>query len=371
MVSLSFFPLLSFAEKPYFDPVEKYRQGGIVEILIVPGHDDESFGTAFRGMKEADMTLMLSKKLAKELASDPQVFVTLARDEEGYFPPLQEYFDENEREINKFIKDSKAKTERSFERENELIINAVTHNDASKDVAYRLYGINKWISEENFDLVIHVHMNDDTSHVGSNVGTHSGYVIYVPEVNLPNAEHTKPFAESIGRELQKTFYPSDLPLEAQASDEAGLVPDFKLIALGSNKTLEIPSVLIEYSYIYEPNLSKEFFGVSSTVMARATSRGVFNYLGGIQSWNSLSYSWKKPLAISAKKDEANLALQYGLKELGFFPPKNMTRNSCPFTGIFGPCTQRSVKEFQKAKGLKADGAVGPKTIAVLNSIFGF
>ena len=366
-----FVPLVSLAQTPVFDPVAKYANGEIVEILIVPGHDNDNSGAVFRGLKEADMNLVLGQKIAKQLSGDAQVFVTMTRDEKGYYPPLQEYLDENEKEINDFIKDSKKETKRFLDKNDIIVASGVTHNNAPSDVAFGLYGINKWIAEESFDLVIHVHFNDDTSHFGNNMGVYGGYTIYVPEENLLNADKAKPLAESIGREMSKTFFRSNLPIESERSDEFGLVPDFKLIALGSNRTLATPSILIEYSYIYEPHVAPEFLALSTDIMARATARGVFNMLSGPQEWRNLSHVWKKPLSLSTKTDADILALQYGLRELGYYPPKNHDRENCPFSGFFGPCTQKAVKAFQKSNGLKDDGFAGPKTLEIMNAVFGF
>lgn len=364
-------PSVVSAQVPAFDPIEKYANGGIVEVLVVPGHDEENPGAVFRGQKEADMNLILGKKIAAELSGDEQLFVTITRDETGYYPPLQKYLDENEKEISEFIKDRKRATERFLERNDIVVESGVTHNNAPTDVALGLYGINKWAAEESFDLIIHIHFNDDTSHFGNNMGEYGGYTIYIPDEHLLNADRAKPLAQSIGREMRKTFFRSNLPIEAERSDEFGLVPDFKLIALGSNRTLETPSILVEYSYIYEPHVSAEFLDLSTDVMARATARGVFNMLSGPQEWRNLSYVWKTPLSLSTKKSTDALALQYGLRELGFYPPKNHDRDNCPFSGFYGPCTQKAVKEFQKIHKLQVDGLAGPRTLEIMNAVFGF
>lgn len=364
-------PTFVLAQDLNIDPIQKYQNGGIVEVLIVPGHDNHYSGAVFRGQREADMNLMLAQKIAKQLATDPNVFVTVSRDENGFYPPLAEYLDENKDEINKFIIDSKKATNRFLIKNDIEVDTGVTHNDAPGEVAFGLYGINKWIAERSFDLVLHVHFNDDSSHWGDNLGEYGGYTIYVPDKNLPNADKAIPLAQSIGREMRKTFYPSNLPLEKNLSDEFGIVPDFKLIAVGSNRTLETPSILVEYSYIYEPHMASEFLDVSTTMMARATARGIFNMLSGPQEWRNLTYTWKRPLSLSVKKDIDVLALQFGLRELGFYPPTNHDRDNCPFTGFYGPCTQKAVKEFQKANNLTPDGSAGPKTLGIMNGVFGF
>jgi peptidoglycan hydrolase-like protein with peptidoglycan-binding domain len=51
-------------------------------------------------------------------------------------------------------------------------------------------------------------------------------------------------------------------------------------------------------------------------------------------------------------------LQEKLTQLGFYKG--------PVTGVFGPLTETSVKQFQSAKRLTADGIVGRNTHIALN-----
>lgn len=60
------------------------------------------------------------------------------------------------------------------------------------------------------------------------------------------------------------------------------------------------------------------------------------------------------------------ALQDLLIDLGYRMPRS--RRSNGFDGIFGPETEQTIKDFQKSVGLKADGLVGPKTLAAFDAI---
>ena len=60
------------------------------------------------------------------------------------------------------------------------------------------------------------------------------------------------------------------------------------------------------------------------------------------------------------------AVQDLLADLGFALPRSVTAAGAD--GVFGPETVGAVKEFQRRSGLKADGFVGPKTLAALDAI---
>lgn len=360
------FPSISLAEDLNIPNALRYQAGETIKILIIPGHDKKYSGAYFNGVSEQAINLQLANKIKEELTKDPQLSVTVTRNDEGYIPEIQEYFDEEEREINRFIKHHKESTKKAIS-ENEIDPGEqVPHADALPTVAYQLYGVNKWAEENDYDIIINIHFNDDTGHRPGVVGDYYGFTVYVPDENLPNHDDAVIIGEAIGARMKQTFPTSTMPLEDAKDDENGVIPDFKLIALGSNRTLEIPSVLVEYSYIYEPQIRPEVFDLSAFVMARATTRGIYDYLNGRQGMKNLLYLWgKESIGKSLSKDV--IALQYGLRELGFYPPKTMS--DCPFTGNFGPCTLQAVKDFQKANNLTPDGAVGPKTKEILNRIF--
>ncbi len=361
-----FSPAISRGEGDVLPNSLRYRAGETIKILIIPGHDKKYSGAYFNGVSEQAINLQLANRIKEELTKDPQLSVTVTRNDNGYIPEIQEYFDEEEKEINRFIKHHKESTKKAISNNEIDPGEQVPHADAVPTVAYQLYGVNKWAEENDFDIIISIHFNDDTGHRPGVVGDYYGFTVYVPDENLPNHDDAVIIGEAIGARMKQTFPTSTMPLEADKDDENGVIADFNLIALGSNRTLKIPSVLIEYSYIYEPQIRPEVFDLSAFVMARATTRGVYDYLNGRQGMKNLLYSWgKEPIGKSLSKDV--IALQYGLRELGFYPPKTM--KDCPFTGNFGPCTLQAVKDFQKTNGLKADGAVGPKTKAILNSIF--
>ena len=63
-----------------------------LRILLVPGHDNEFWGTQFKSLKEATITLELGKQLARLLILDGEFEVMVSRDESGYNPLLASYF---------------------------------------------------------------------------------------------------------------------------------------------------------------------------------------------------------------------------------------------------------------------------------------
>jgi peptidoglycan hydrolase-like protein with peptidoglycan-binding domain len=341
-----------------------------VKILIVPGHDDEHSGAVYGDYKEAYMNLVLASKIKETFTFDPLFDVTVARDWDGYTPELAEYFDENKRGIEFFIRTHKKKTERALLASDIDPAKGVTHNDAPALAAYRLYGINRWAGENEFDVVIHIHFNDEAGRKSGVPGKHSGYSIYIPSKELPNHVDSLELGKSIGARIMQSFPVSDLPLELGNSIGEGVIPDFKLIAVGANRTLDIPSVLVEYSYIYEPTVSPKFLDLTTTLMAQATSVGIREYISGTKnSERNLNYFWSSRVVENKEPRVEVLALQYGLSELGIYPSTDKTRYDCPLTGIFGPCTKQAVKDFQVSQGLKADGVVGAHTIGVLNYLF--
>jgi peptidoglycan hydrolase-like protein with peptidoglycan-binding domain len=135
-------------------------------------------------------------------------------------------------------------------------------------------------------------------------------------------------------------------------------------------TLTTPSILVEYSYIYEPFIGSELFDLTSEVMAEATTLGISEYVAkGVYDISSLSYEWTSLLSPSPKRKPDIIALQYALYEIGMYPPASFTKEKCPLSGIFGPCTKAAVQQFQKSKQLMTSGVLTPSTRTALNGLF--
>ncbi len=348
---------------------KKYNEGQEVKILIVPGHDDEFSGARFNGIREADRTLILAKKIATDLDQNPGIIVTLARTEDGYIPELQDYFDHQKKRIERFVARSKLRTNRALESGAIEIEPQVPHSDAPKDAALRLYGINLWADEHEYDLVVHVHFNDygPRSAFG---GDYDGYAVYVPEGGLLGAVEGEKIGNAIANHLSRTLYKTNMPSEVGKSDSKGVIKDFKLIALGANRTLATPSVLIEYAYLYETMMADDFFESTSNVMRRATVAGIMDYITmNTHPSKNITYVWNNTLRESKKKNINTLMLQLALADLHMYPPKNFVRAQCPFIGIYGKCTKAAVKEFQAQYDLAADGVAGQGTLHLFNTLF--
>lgn len=61
-------------------------------------------------------------------------------------------------------------------------------------------------------------------------------------------------------------------------------------------------------------------------------------------------------------DATVFAYQQRLRDLGYDPG--------PIDGRYGPMTQRAVRDFQSDTGLTVDGAMGPRTRAMIDSQYG-
>lgn len=225
------------------------RGEGKVKVLIVPGHDNESWGTEYNGIREADLTIAVGEALAAQFAKNSVYDATLLRDKNGYLPAFGTYFTEHKDAVSaevvakkKIMKDLLAAG--SVER-----LDGVKHNKAALGVALRLYAINQWANKNGFQLILHLHFNDFGGRTPRTTGKYTGFALYVPDGQYSNAKASYAVAESLFAEFSPLFQKSNLPKE-----NAGIVPDQSLIAVGAYNTLNAASVLIEYAYIYESPL---------------------------------------------------------------------------------------------------------------------
>ena len=252
---------------------EAGKGGTPLKILVVPGHDNDASGTEYRGMREADLTLALGKQVATLIAKDPRFAVKLARTDSGYDSELVTYFKDHRSDIITFQKSQRGMMKQYLSTGQVASNVIVNHNTAPSEVAVRLWGINKWANENQYDLVIHIHFNDVPRADRSKPGAYTGFAIYIPEHQFSNAKGSKAVAAAIEAELEKSYSPSTHPKEASTP-----VEDQELIAIGSNNSLDGAGMLIEYAYIYEPLLQQDSTraGALST-MAEKTYRGVEDF----------------------------------------------------------------------------------------------
>ncbi len=341
--------------------------GEKIRVLVMPGHEPGYGGAEYRGIRERDVAVEIANKLAAELRKDPRLEVIVARDTLSWSEELSTYFEENWKSIQKFVKTQKKAMAKLLtkgevkDREFE-----VAHNTAATDVAYRLYGINKWGNENDIDLAIHVHLNDNLGHGLSNPGRHSGFAVYVPDEHYGNASVSRVLGEAVAFELNHWNATSTLPIE-----NYGVVPDQDLIALGSFNTANFASILVEYAYIYESKISyPEARSVVTSDFAYQTYLGVEKFFGAPVVGDdtlALPYPWVTGLLEMGSSSSQVYALQVALHKLGFYPPTGELLIGCPVSGYVGECTVRALKNFQASKGLEQTGSIGPKTKAALQA----
>ncbi len=230
------------------DLILKYTeapQNGKIKILIVPGHEPNDGGAVYKNLIERDLNLKLAIKLKNYLSANPRFEIILARDENGWNPGLEKYVDNNEAAISSWIDSMKNQMYRLVNNGKiKSISPTVYHAEANPHATLFLYGINKWANDNKFDITIHVHFNDNPKYKGK--PSYYGFTIYVPESQYSNSTSSKVLAENLFDEIYKIQYVSTMP-----GEDAGIVPEQDLIAIGRYNTSDTLSVLIEYAYIYE------------------------------------------------------------------------------------------------------------------------
>lgn len=344
---------------------EKY-QSRKVKVLIVPGHDDESRGGAqFQGIREADLNLSLAKELFQLFNDDSHFEAFLTRDESGYRPEFYNYFTQDYSKIISFRDRLRQAMERLFQQglvEKRIF---VRHNTASEKDFVKLYGINKWGNENDVDLVIHIHFNDYPGRKLDSIGKYSGFSIYIPEGQLPNAFVSKAIGQKVLSSLDKILAVSDYPKE-----DAGIIEDQELIAIGANASLNAAALLIEYGYIYESPLRnekmREYLFSEIAYQSYAGVKKFFEPDYKVNQYDSklLPNHWKGDLSFDMTDNIEVAALQRALIEEGIY--------SGAITGNFREITRQGVIEFQKKHGLDPipnTGYVGPYTRQVLNDFY--
>jgi len=352
---------------------ESYRSGERIRVLIVPGHDNESWGTEFLGIREADMTLALGEELYAFLKADSHFDPVITREKNGYTDEFQNYFDKDTGRVRGFVANKKRVMQDLLKQGLAEKEEGVVHNTAVSSVAYRLYSINTWANENDIDLVIHIHINDYPGRRWNQTGRYDGFTVYVPDGQYSNAKPSRVIGEAIASTLSTVLATSNLPTEA---GQGGVVPDQELIALGSYNTLDPASVLIEYGYIYEPQFrttaSREVIVHEFAFQTYLGLNQFFgNFLETFRTYKTslLPYQFKHTLTQGSPAGRDILSLQEALSLQGVYPPDGEDLHSCPKSGHFGPCTRRGVREFQELFGLPSTGYVDAGTQAKLSELY--
>ena len=323
-----------------------------INVLVVAGHDDEVPGAVWRGMRESELNRMLADRLFQLFYADPHFRVSRSRTARGYTMDFQALFetDEGRGQIDAFRSRAAQLMRQAFRAGEVAKRTNVHHPAASNDTAQKLYGINKWANENNIDLVLHVHFNDYPGRPAGAAGKYTGFSIYVPESQLPNAKASRDIAESLLETLATIAPPSSMPQE-----QGGIVADQDLIAIGANASLKSAVALVEYGYIYEPQFGQpELRDAVLGELAFQTFRGVkkffapdYNGPAGGFGTTILPYRWEHALERGTQQKKDIFALQLALSKAGLYPPVGQMRAHCPINGNYGPCTAAAVAVFQE------------------------
>lgn len=350
--------------------------GEKVRILIMPGHEPMYGGAEFMGYYEREFVVDIAERLKRELETDQNFEVLIARGNTGWNDTFSSYFDRRMRQIERFVEDHKKDYQKLVDRgrvkEPE---HTAAHNSVSSDVAHRLYGVSKWSNENEVDLVLHLHLNDEAGRPATERGIHSGAAIYIPESIYGNADASRAVAEPILERLLRTNAKSTF-----GPEQDGIIESRELIAVGAFNTSEAPSLLLEYGYLYEPRITGD--GARDAVFADfafQTAQGVKDFFGSPGrprfDTKALPYTFNSDLLATSTATSTNntagiYALQALLRELDLYPGSEASLGVCPISGLLNECTTLAVKAFQARNNLEQTGTLGPRTRAALNAAQG-
>ncbi|MEY2664375.1 MAG: putative peptidoglycan binding domain [Candidatus Parcubacteria bacterium] len=357
---------------------EKYRIATTqaekkIRLLIMPGHEPKSGGAEYRNLKEREMAVELTGYLTDFIQNNHQYETIVPRSNTGWSKTFDTYFSEHMGGIKAFV--SKQKAAMSTHVQSGTIKKPVTevyHADAATEAALRIYGINKWSNENNIDVAIHIHFNDYPRSKQKLPGKYTGFTMYIPDHQYSNSSTSRAIAESIKGRMSHYYATSTFEQES-----SGIVEDQELIAIGAENSIDAPSILIEYGYMYQTEFQD---ATSRSVilkdMAYQTYLGIQDFFAGnktgvssVQDSSLFPYTWTRTISKKTKETPETirdlLALQTVFVKEGLFPT-----DACPRTGGFGPCTTKALAQFQKKYGIQGeDGVVGVQTQKKLNSMY--
>jgi N-acetylmuramoyl-L-alanine amidase len=265
--------ILSFSN--IFSQSQLPPQAKTFNILIIPGHNPTDGGANYKNIYERDLVAEIGAKIADTLNKESGYKVTVARDENNWNPILSDYFTSQKQQIidwkNKLQEEDKAMLASGQKK---YVADMADHSEVTADTSVRLYGMNKWANENNIDLVLNLHFNDEQRPNMNAPGDLKGFVIFVPESQMKNSGASKIAGEDIFKELKK-IEPPEINY---------LLEDQTLIALGASGTLNAPSILIEYSYIYEKGIRTDADRENTlNQMAGQTALGIDDYAKTLDS----------------------------------------------------------------------------------------
>ncbi|MES2953612.1 MAG: peptidoglycan-binding domain-containing protein [Patescibacteria group bacterium] len=372
---LFFVPTAAFAAPFSEADLRAQYISGNLKVIIVPGHDPVRWGTQFgKGKslyKEGELNLTLAYHLRDYLAKDPKISVQISREKNGeYADWLKEYVEDSGGEILAWRAEHRAKMKAAVATGSVKSVDGVQHNTADQDTATYLTAINKYANETDVALVLHVHFNDYCCHGIAEIGKYTGYTIYIPERQYGNAVLSRTVGEEVSRSLGQFLAGSTLPIES-----AVVVEDQDLIAIGQYDTRDGASLLVEYGYIYDPHI--RFPALRPKMLkelAYQTYDALERYLNpskkiSTRNTTILPHQWSGSLAKGMKGSVEVLALQYALRDQGVYPPYPLSLRDCPLSGTFGDCTEDALANFQEKQFGYATGEFGPKTRALLNTLY--